>query len=92
MYTWCGFLIEFGSKYTFEEFWKYGLFLVRNTKLFDYDQLMWSSRSRISQVQVQVEVHVIPESNCTCLDFYHEASGGPSIERHSCLKLLRKNI
>ena len=30
------------------------------------------------QGQCHFEVEVIPESNCKCLDFYHEAGGGDS--------------
>ena len=39
-----------------------------------------SSRSRSSQDKGHLNVKVIPESSFKCLDFYHEAGGGPSIE------------
>ena len=33
-------------------------------------------------------VKVIARSNCKCLTFYWKVGGGPSTERHSCLKYI----
>ena len=46
---------------------------------------VWPPRSWSSQGQGHCKFKVIPESSCKCLDFYHEAGGGPSTKRHSCL-------
>ena len=50
--------------------------------------LLLSPRSMSSQGQGHCKFKVIPESNCKYLDFYHEAGGGPSTERHSCLNFI----
>ena len=54
--------------------------------------LILSPKSRSSQGQGHLEVKVIPESNCKCLDFYPKASGAASTERilataHLCGKV-----
>ena len=41
----------------------------------------------IGQYHGHFEVEVIPESNCKCLDFYHEASGRPSTECSLCVTI-----
>ena len=47
-----------------------------------------SPRSMSSQGQGHCSSRSFPESNCKYLDFYHEAGGGPSTERHSCLNFI----
>ena len=42
----------------------------------------------LTQVKVVNEVKVTPRSNCKCLNFYWQAGGGLSTERHSCLYII----
>ena len=44
------------------------------------------------QGQGHCKFKVIPELNCQCLVFYHEADGGLSAERHSSLNCVLHQI
>ena len=46
----------------------------------------------VYQFQGYFETKVNPESDCKCLDFYHEADGDSLTERYSCLECIRSGI
>ena len=88
------------GKFEYQGYWiKFKVILVKwatltsDTKFIIYDKymvLLWSPRSRSSEGQGHCKFKVIPDSNCKCLEFYHEAGGGPSTEGHSCYFVLFK--